>query len=558
MESPSSDPRFPDYSRHTHDQPAPRPSPSVPQLPVEPVASVIPMSTAPSSASAIPVQPAAPQSVVIVGAGLGGLAAACLLSAKGYKVTVVEKEQEVGGWANPEAQSGFLFDRVPGWYMFPNLYEHIFSLCGEQIKDHVQLTRLNPSHRLVFKDTDHIVDMRSDVTIDGRQFEEFEKGDTTTLEAYLETCKQLSEAAMNDYLFENRSTRLTSLLTLSTTRALFKAGLFSSLERHTNPAKGELLRKALQYQAVVLGSNPATLPALYAASTHQDFESGILYPQGGLKAVAQALKELSVKHGAQYRCGQEVSKIIISGGAAVGVELTGGQTISAQYVISNADLHQAETSLLPAGSRQNDESFWKSAPLTASAFVLNLGITGTVDQLLHHTVVFSKDWNRANDQIFNEGRFASDPSFYISMPSKTDRSYAPEGQESVTVFVPIPARKHYTDEDSALYTEQILRTLEHDVKISDIRARITYQKAFCLTAPEYTEHAFGGSMFGLAHNAGTSAVTRHPVVSGQATNLYHVGANTQPGIGQAMSLAAAERAVKHIIGSDQKGPLTTL
>ncbi len=547
MESPSSDPRFPDYSHHVRD-------PATPQS----VQAVQPQPAPVATSTAMPVQPAAPQSVVIIGAGLGGLAAACLLSAKGYKVTVVEKEQEVGGWANPEAQSGFLFDRMPGWYMFPNLYEHIFTLCGEQIQDYMQLTRLNPSHRLVFKDTDHIVDMRSDVTIDGRQFEEFEKGDAAALETYLELCKQLSESAMSDYLFENRPATLYSLLKLSTTRALLKAGLFSSLERHTNQAKGELLRKALQYQAAVLGSDPSTLPALYAAGTHQDFESGILYPQGGLKAVAQALKALSMKHGATYRCGQEVSTIIVQSGVASGVSLSDGQTISAQYVISNADLHQTETALLPAGARQYNESFWQSAPLTASAFVLNLGISGPVDQLLHHTVVLSKDWDRASKQIFGEGRFASDPSFYISTPSKTDKSYAPEGQESATVFVPIPTRKQYSEEDIALYTEQILRTLEHDVKISDLRARITYQKAFCLTAPEYSEHAFGGSMFGLAHQAGTSSVTRPAVASAAAAHLYHIGTNTQPGIGPAMSLVAAERIFKHITQNDQKGPLTSL
>lgn len=504
--------------------------------------------------------------VVIIGAGIAGLSSACYLSKKGYSVTLLEKNTTIGGRANIFEKDGFRFDMGPSWYLMPDIFEHFYSLMGEKIEDHFTLTKLSPSYRVFFKDEvdEHgnplKIDLYSDVEKVKKIFEHIEKGSAQKLTKYLEYSKYGYEIAKNDFMYKNYN----SLFDFLTPQIAFegsKLRVFSKMHNYVKKFfKSPILQKIIEYQLVFLGSSPYNTPALYNIMNHIDFNMGVFYPKGGIYEIPKSLEQIALKHGTRIRTNSPVAKILVNDRTSevTAVQLESGECIDADIVISNADMHHTETKLLDEKYRKYDEKYWQKRVMAPSAFMLYLGINKKIPELLHHTLIFSKDWELNFEHIFDKPQFPTDPSLYICAPSKNDSSVAPEGMENVFVLVPIASGLDYSDNDLENYKKKILATISQELHIDDLNEHIVYSRIFCVKDFYSMYNSYKGTALGLAHTLSQTALFRPNNYSKKVKNLYYAGAGTNPGIGVPICLISAELVYKRIEGIKNPHPLNTL
>lgn len=560
------------------------------------------------------------KSAIIIGSGFGGLGSAALLAKAGYQVTVLEKNEQLGGrasllevdqdqngkWAEitkltneqnqattgsepilsdemqgateqhsktyskvrrtsstggnaaDRAQNGFKFDMGPSWYLMPDIFEDFFRLLGENVHDHLTLTKLEPGYRVFFKDTDKTVDIYDDLTRDLKTVEELEPGAADKLQEYLKQAEYQYNVAINRFLYKNYDSIL-DFLNKETAIEGSKLHVFSNMDRYVKRYfKTEEMQKLMMYPLVFLGSSPYNTPALYNIMSHVDFNMGVFYPQGGIYEIVKAIVGIGKKLGATYRTNAEVVRIIVENGQAVGVELADGSELRADIVISDADVHHTETKLLEPKQRVTSDKYWTKRTLAPSALLIYMGVKGELPSLQHHTLIFSKDWRKNFGEIFDHPAWPDDPSLYICNPSKTDPSVAPEGYENLFVLVPIAAGLEYDQAFLDDYADKILASVEKVADLPGLRERTVYQKIFCVDDFTSRYNSYKGTALGLAHTITQTAIFRPSNINKKVKNLYYVGANTNPGIGMPITLISAELMYKRLNGDKSAGPLTDL
>lgn len=491
------------------------------------------------------------KSVIIIGGGFGGIAAACLLGKKGYKVTVLEKNEQMGGRASVFKADGFTFDMGPSWYLMPDVFEKFFKSLGEDLNDYVKLTRLSPSYRIHFKDVlDEPVDIQSDLKKDAKFFESIEPGSSEALKKYLDRAEYVYNTAINKFLYKNYDS-VKDFMSPSLAKEAGKLALFSNMDRYVRKFfKSPELQKIMQYPLVFLGSSPYNAPAIYSLMSHVDFNQGVFYPDGGFGSVVKALEKIAIKYDVKLETNANVSKIITKNGKAIGVTVNGGD-VFADIIVSDADPHFTEKKLLKPKERDHSDKYWKSRTLAPSALLMYLGVKGKLPELIHHNLIFSKDWKTNFGQIFDKPQWPDDPSLYISNPSKSDDSVAPKGHENLFVLVPVAAGLKYDDKMLEKYADKILRTIEQETGINDLRKRIVYKRLFSVKDFESRYNSFNGTGLGLAHTLKQTAVFRPKNVSKKVKNLYYVGANVHPGIGVPITLISAELLLQRLEKTNQ-------
>lgn len=504
--------------------------------------------------------------IVIIGGGVAGLASACYLSKKGHQVTLLEKNEHTGGRANVFEKDGFRFDMGPSWYLMPDIFEHFYSIMGEKIEDHLTLTKLSPSYRIYFKDEmdEHgktlALDLYSDVEKVKATFERFEKGSGKKLDEYLKYSKYGYEIAKSEFMYKNYN----SIFDFLTPRIAIdgtKLHVFSKMHSYVKKFfKSHILQKIIEYQLVFLGSSPYNTPALYNIMNHIDFNMGVYYPKGGIYEIPKSLEKIARKHGTNIRTNSPVSKILVDekNSKVKGVELESGEILDADIVVSNADMHHTETHLLPTKYQQYKEAYWDKKVMAPSAFILYLGLNKKIPELLHHTLMFSKDWETNFKQIFDMPEFPTDPSLYICAPSKTDSTVAPEGMENIFILVPIASGLEYTENDLEVYKEKILDSIARELNIEGLKESIVFSRTFCVKDFYAMYNAYKGTALGLAHTLTQTALFRPNNYSKKVKNLYYAGAGTNPGIGVPICLISAELVFKRIEGISNAHPLTSL
>ena len=221
-------------------------------------------------------------------------------------------------------------------------------------------------------------------------------------------------------------------------------------------------------------------------------------------------------------------------------------------------MHFTETQLLEASDRSKSDSYWDKQVLAPSALLMYLGVKGKIPSLVHHNLRFSKDWKSNFSSIFETPEFPSDPSFYVCAPSVTDPTVAPKGDENVFVLVPIAPKLDYNQEQLNDYADKILEIMETEMGCTDLRQNITYKRYFSVKDFEERYHAFGGSALGPAHTLFQTAAFRPDTKSKKVTNLFYVGAGTNPGIGLPICLISAQLVYKRITNNGSSGPLKEL
>jgi phytoene desaturase len=496
--------------------------------------------------------------VVVIGGGIGGLGTAGLFARKGYEVTLLEKNANLGGRANVFEADGFRFDMGPSWYLAPDLFEHFFQLMGEKIGDYLTLERLDPSYRIFFRNDPQILDIHSNLERDTATFENIEPGAGEKLRAYLKQSEYQYEVATQHFMYKNYDTVFDFLNRRVMTEGQ-KLSVFSKMHSFVSRFfKSRKLQQVMEYTMVFLGTSPYEAPALYNLMSHMDFNQGVFYPKGGFYELIDALAAIASKNGADLRTDAAVSEIVVDAGTAKGVTLKSGDFVPADIVISNADMWFTETQLLESKWQTYKSRYWNKRVMAPSAFIMYLGVSEKLPGIAHHNLLFSEDWRKNFDDIYKNPKLPNGPSLYVCAPSVTDPSVAPEGKENLFVLVPIASGLDLTEDAKERYADSVLELIENEMRLPDLRSKIEYKRLYTVENFASDYNSFKGSALGLAHTIWQTAIFRPKNVSGKVKNLFYVGAGTNPGIGTQICLISAELAYKRVHGIKTPGPLSEL
>ncbi|MFP8888292.1 phytoene desaturase family protein [Natrialbaceae archaeon A-CW2] len=476
------------------------------------------------------------ESVVVIGAGVGGLSTACYLADAGADVHVIEKNEQLGGRASRLEAEGFRFDMGPSWYLMPDVFERFFGHFDRTPTDYYDLTHLDPHYRIFFKDGDE-VDITPDLERTKDIFETYEAGAGEALERYLEKSKENYEVGMEHFVYEDRE-RLRDYLDLDIARQARGLSLLGSMQGHVEKYFDHpKLQQIMQYTLVFLGGSPRNTPALYNLMSHVDFNLGVWYPENGLGGVIDGIVEVGSELGVTYDTDRPATAIKGREGAFL-VETPDGP-LRADLVVSNADYAHTEQELLTPEQRGYDADYWDSRTYAPSAFLLYMGVEGDVPELAHHTLVLPTDWEEHFEQIFDDPAWPDDPAYYLCVPSKTDDTVAPEGHSNLFVLVPIAAGLEDTPELRESYRDLVLSDIA-DHTGTDLRDRIVYEKSFCVEDFTDRYNSYAGTALGMAHTLRQTSLFRPPHRSKAVDGLYFTGSYTTPGIGVPMCLISGE------------------
>jgi phytoene desaturase len=477
------------------------------------------------------------KTAIVVGAGIGGLAAAALLGRDGWRVTVLEKNDSPGGRARLWSEKGYQFDMGPSWYLMPEVFEHFFTLFGRRREQYYPLRALDPYYRVFFAPGSP-VDIGPDRGRVEELFEGFEPGGAGRLRRYLDTAKYKYDVAMKEFLYKEYGSVFDFLnlrMLVEGSRLNVFGRLDKSVRRYFQDRRA---RQILEYAMVFLGTDPSQAPALYSIMSHVDLNLGVHYPSGGLQAVGAALARLAVEQGAEIHYRQEVRKIVVEDGRARKV-LTDKAEFGGQAVLVNADYAFAETRLLEPAWQSYPARYWERRVLAPSFFVLYLGVRKRLESLVHHNLYFSPDWERHFDAIFRQPSWPEKPCFYVSCISKTDAEAAPPGRENVFVLVPVAPGLDDAEEARERYAQEVIRHVE-EISGESFRADLEVRRIFSHRDFIGDYNAYKGTALGLAHTLNQTAVFRPRFRSRKVENLYYAGQYTHPGVGVPMVLIAAQ------------------
>ncbi|GGE88858.1 phytoene desaturase family protein [Mycetocola zhadangensis] len=503
-------------------------------------------------------------SAVVIGGGISGLATAALLARDGYSVTLLEKRENVGGRAGLSENSGFRFDTGPSWYLMPEVFDHFYRSLGTTAAEQLDLVRLDPAYRVFFEGRTDPVTVAASKEENVALFESIENGAGAKLERYLDSAAVTYEIAKKRFLYTTFESFLPLLRrdVLRRTKLLVRL-LTESLDSFTSRFfRDERLKQILGYPAVFLGSSPFTTPSMYHLMSHLDLVDGVLYPRGGFTTIIDSIAALARSEGVDIRTNATVTSIDTAPTASArkpsvtGVTWTNAtgdtQRLTADIVVSTADLHHSETQLLPRALQTYPEKYWRSKTAGPSAVLVSLGVRGTLPQLPHHSLFFTSDWKHNFEQIFTEPTSVPFPaSLYVCKPSASDSSVAPEGTENLFILVPVPADVTIggrADATVQAIADRALTQVAEWADVPDLAERIVVRE---VTGPaDFASdlNAWKGTALGPAHILTQSAFFRAGNVSKKVDGLFYAGGSSIPGIGLPMCLISAELVIKRLRG----------
>jgi phytoene desaturase len=471
------------------------------------------------------------QRVLVVGAGVGGLGVAARLAHQGFDVEVLERTGAPGGRCAQLKEAGFTWDMGPSIVLMPELFAETFTAVGRRMEDYLPMVKCEPNYRIRWRDgTD--ATFTSDLAEMGRTLERLEPG---AFERYLSFMAQgrVQYRVALEHFVGRRWESLWPFFKPSTLARVAQVRAHANMYREVGRAFGDRhLREAFTFQTMYLGVSPFQSPAVYGLIPFAELGVGIYFPRGGLYAIPQALERLGRELGVRHRYGAHVSRVLLEGGRAVGVELEGGERLAADAVVCNADLPWAYRHLIdPAVTRLKGA---QKLRYTSSGYMLYLGMRRTVEGLGHHNVFFGGDFEESFTDIFDRLRVPEDPSFYVAAPARTDPSMAPPGKDALYVLVPVPhqaeeaARRLDWSVEGPRLRQKVLARLAAE-GLGDLAADVEVERSFTPDDWASTFCLERGSCFGLAQHFSQIGPFRPDVQDPKVRNLFFVGASTQPG-----------------------------
>ena len=481
---------------------------------------------------------------VVIGAGLGGLASAMRLGAKGYRVTVLDRLNEPGGRGSAIWQNGHRFDLGPTIVTVPQVFEGLWDACGRNFYRDVELHALDPFYEIRWPDGSRFA-ARQETDAVLEEVRRLSPGDVAGYQRYLKDSERRYWLGFED-MGRRPMHRLIDLIKVLPAFARLRAD-WSIHKLVSRRVRDPRLRMALSFHPLFIGGDPFHVTSMYALVSHLEKSFGVHYAIGGVDAIARAMVGVISEQGGQVRQGAEVDEILMQEGRAVGVTLKGGQVVKADIVVSNADAgHTYDHLLRKAPKRRWTSPRLKRTRWSMGLFVWYFGTRGTEGMwpdVGHHTILNGPRYKGLVEDIFIKGKLADDMSLYVHRPSVTDPSVAPDGGDTFYALSPVPHLGHENPVDwgqmAETYRQKVQAVLE-DQLLPGLGAHLSASEVF---TPETFRDRYlspHGSGFSIEPRILQSAYFRPHNVSEEADGLYLVGAGTHPGAGLPGVVASAE------------------
>jgi phytoene desaturase len=481
-------------------------------------------------------------SVHIIGSGFSSLSAASYLAKAGYKVTVLEKNDTLGGRARQYKNMGFTFDIGPTWYWMPDVFEKFFADFGKKPNDFYQLDRLKPGYQVYF-------DVNDSITVPGnldaiyKIFEDEEKGSSKHLKSFLASARENYDIAVKKMVYKPGISPLELVSTETIARV---SQFFSTIRKDVRKnIKSNKLIQILEFPVLFLGAKPSNTPAFYNFMNYADFGLGTWHPKGGMYKVVEGMVSLAKSLGVEFVTNAAVDKIVTDSNNAVKALQVNGEEIATDLVLSGADYHHTEQ-LLDNNLRQYSEKYWSKKTFAPSSLLFYVGFDKKIKNVCHHTLFFDTDFDIHAKDIYDTPKWPKNPLFYASFSSITDDSLAPEGKEAGTFLIPLAPSLEDTEELREKYFNKILVRLEK-LTGQDVRKSIIFKKSFCVNDFIKEYNSYKGNAYGLANILMQTAFLRPKIKSKKVKNLYFTGQLTVPGPGVPPALISGKIASDLII-----------
>ncbi|AZQ44894.1 1-hydroxycarotenoid 3,4-desaturase CrtD [Nonlabens ponticola] len=471
---------------------------------------------------------------IVIGAGIGGLAAALRLQHKGYQTTVIEKNNYAGGKLHAIEQDGYRFDLGPSLFTLPHLVDELHDLFEESV-DFDYDSHPTACHYFWEDGTC----FKAPSTIDGFVKEASQTFDepTRNLTSYLERSKKKYELTSKLFL-EKSLHRWQTYLSKDTLKAILnisKLGISNTLDKDNSTFDSPKLQQLFNRYATYNGSSPYQTPGIMSMIPYLELGLGTYYPQGGMHRISQSLYELAVKVGVEFRFRESVTSIDQSNNKIAGVTTDKSQ-YKADLVVCNMDVFPTyEKLLLKAKKPQKTLDQERSS----SALIFYWGINSKHKQLDLHNILFSEDYPAEFNAIFKEKTLFDDPTVYINITSKLTPGDAPDGKENWFVMINSPG--DYGQDWEALVKQarkNIIAKINRTLNV-DIEPLIETEYILTPQGIEENTSSYRGALYGAASNNKFAAFLRHPNFNSNIKNLYHVGGSVHPGGGIPLSILSA-------------------
>ncbi len=469
--------------------------------------------------------------VAIIGSGLGGLSTAIRLATDGFDVYIFEKNSTIGGKANEIRTGGFRFDAGPSILTMPFILEDLFNYANEKIASYLTLERMHITCKYFFSDGT-IINAFSNPN---KFAEEIEKKTSDSFESvnnFLAYSKKIYELTSDLFLFNSIKDpkSIFTFKSLKTLLHLSKIDPFRTMHESVSRFfKDKRTIQLFDRFATYNGSNPYLAPATLNIISHVELNLGVSLPQNGIRAIPLALESLAKQKGVNIILNSEVEKIIIKENQTHGI-MVNGINLPFDIVVVNSDINFAYSKLLKEINEKSKNSLLKLEP-SSSAVVFYWGIRGIHSSLETHNILFSQDYKKEFDELFNLNKCASDPTVYIYISSKYNRNDALNECENWFVMVNAPYNNGQNWDEEIKKTKSAVIQKVNSILNIDLADKIISENILSPPDIERTTNSQFGSIYGISSNSRKAAFLRHDNKSTKYKNLYFCGGSVHPGGG---------------------------
>ena len=486
------------------------------------------------------------RSVIVIGAGIGGITAAIHLTRVGLHVTVVEKNALPGGRCNRFSREGHQFDTGPTLFVMPLLYEAEFGALGTSMQEQLELQRVDPTYHLVFDDGSQLA-LTSNMKSMQEQLESVQPGSFQGLQEYLQEGGRHYQLVL-DRLVNRDFRKASDFFNFQNLALLFRLKPFINHYRNMSAYFDEpRLKSAFTFQDVYTGLSPFEAPATYSMMPHTELAHGVWYPKGGMYRVVESLMDLARQAGVEFIFDTAVERIDANSTHVRGVLLAGGTRLKADVVLANADLPYVYRELLPQDGRAEALSHKRFSCSVISFF---WGVDQGYEALGPHTLFLADDYRENFEQINGDRGLPANPSIYLHAPARLDPCMAPCGQDTLIAIIPVG---HLSENGGQNWAELRDEAREHvfrrlrTIGITDLEAHIKFEETYTPISWAERYNLMKGSTHGLSHTLTQMAYfrpsNRHP----RYENLYFVGASTHPGTGMPTAMVSGRLVSRRIM-----------
>lgn len=486
------------------------------------------------------------KSVIVIGAGIGGITAATHLARRGLHVTVLEKNSRPGGRCDRFSREGHHFDTGPTLFLLPLLYEAEFRALGTSLREQLDLQRVDPTYHLVFDDGSQLA-LTSDMNSLQAQLESIQPGSFQGLLHYLQEGDRHYRLAL-DKLVNRDFRKASDFFSFQNLPLLFRLKPLIPHYRNMSAYFADpRLKTAFTFQDVYMGMSPFEAPATFSLMPYTELAHGVWYPKGGMYRVVETLTDLARQAGVEFIFNSAVERIDTNSTHARGVLLAEGRRIDADVVLANADLPYVYQNLLPQDGMAKALS---RKQFSCSVISFFWGVDKTYEALGPHTLFLADDYRENFESIIRDLGLPANPSLYIHAPARLDPSMSPQGQDTLTAIVPVGHMSENGEQNwpelrdaARQHVFRRLRTLG----ITDLESHIEFEETYTPLSWRKRYNLMKGSTHGLAHTLTQMAYfrpsNRHPRYS----NLYFVGASTHPGTGMPTAMVSGRLVSERIM-----------